>query len=70
MPASASVVVMLKDNMGFIVLMILGFCSVLNITFMIERWWTIRKAQGNGDAILTHVHKFLSEGKIEAAQQY
>jgi biopolymer transport protein ExbB len=70
MPASATLAVMLKENMGFIVLIILGFCSVLNITFMIERWWTIRKAQGSGDAILAHVHKLLSEGKAEAAQQY
>ena len=70
MPASASLAVMLKENMGLIVLIILGFCSVLNITFMIERWWTIRKAQGSGDAILAHVHKLLSEGKAEAAQQY
>ncbi len=62
-----SVLVMLKDSFTLI---ILGFCSVLNITFMIERWWTIRRAQGSGDAILTHVHKFLQEGKAEAAQQY
>ncbi|MDD5628781.1 MAG: MotA/TolQ/ExbB proton channel family protein [Elusimicrobia bacterium] len=62
-----SLLVMLQDSFTLI---ILAFCSVLNITFMIERWWTIRRAQGSGDAILGHVHKLLQEGKAEAAQQY
>ncbi|MCX5794894.1 MAG: MotA/TolQ/ExbB proton channel family protein [Elusimicrobia bacterium] len=70
MPASASFAMMLKENMGLIVLIILGFCSVLNITFMIERWWTFRRAQASGDALLAHIQKFLQEGKPEAAQQY
>ena len=62
-----SMLLMLKESFTLI---ILAFCSVLNITFMIERWWTIRRAQGSGDAILAHVHKLLQEGKAEAAQQY
>ena len=48
-----SMLLMLKESFTLI---ILAFCSVLNITFMIERWWTIRRAQGSGDAILAHVH--------------
>ena len=52
-----SVLLMLKDSFT---LVILAFCSILNITFMIERWWTIRRAQGSGDALLAHVHKLLS----------
>ena len=70
MPASASFAMMIKENMGLVVLIILGFCSVLSITFMIERWLTFRKAQTSGDALLGHVYKLLEEGKIEAAQQY
>ena len=70
MPASASFAVMLKENMGLVVLIILGFCSVLSITFMFERWLTFRKAQTSGDALLGHVYKLLEEGKTEAAQQY
>ncbi|MBI5239170.1 MAG: MotA/TolQ/ExbB proton channel family protein [Elusimicrobia bacterium] len=62
-----SLLLMLKDSFT---LVILAFCSVLNITFMIERWWTIRRSQGSGDAILAHVHKLLQEGKAEAAAQY
>ncbi|MDD5656155.1 MAG: MotA/TolQ/ExbB proton channel family protein [Elusimicrobia bacterium] len=58
---------MLKDSFT---LVILGLCSIVSITFMIERWWTIRKAQADGDAVLAHVHKLLQEGKAEAAQQY
>jgi biopolymer transport protein ExbB len=62
-----SLLLMLKESFTLI---ILAFCSVLSITFMIERWWAIRKAQGSGDALLAHVHKLLSEGKAETAQQY
>src|SRR3989339_396660 len=53
-----SMLLMLKESFTLI---ILAFCSVLNITFMIERWWAIRRAQGSGDAILAHVHKLLEE---------
>lgn len=57
----------LKDSFT---LVILAFCSILSISFMIERWLTFRKAQASGDAILTHVHKLMQDGKAEAAQQY
>jgi len=57
----------LKDSFT---LVILSFCSILSITFMIERWWAFRRAQASGDAILAHVQKLLQEGKPEAAQQY
>ncbi len=62
--------VMIKENMGLIVLIILGFCSMLSITFMIERWLVFRKAWAGGDAILDHVGKLLAEGKADAARQY
>ncbi|MFA6004271.1 MAG: MotA/TolQ/ExbB proton channel family protein [Elusimicrobiota bacterium] len=51
-------------------LVILAFCSMLSISFMLERWLTFRKAQTSVDALLTHVHKLLQDGKAEAAQQY
>ncbi len=62
--------VMIKENMGLIVLIILGFCSMLSITFMIERWLAFRKARGGGDAILARVSQLLAEGKAEAARKY
>ena len=70
MLGNANYLMILKDNMGLFVLVILGFCSFLSISFMIERWWTFRKAQASGDVILTHVYKLLQEGKVEAAQQF
>jgi biopolymer transport protein ExbB len=51
-------------------LIILGFCSMVSITFMVERWLYFRKAQAKPDEILSHVHKLLEGGKGEQAQSY
>jgi len=51
-------------------LVILLFCSVLSITFMIERWWYFRRAQGNGDEILAHIQKLLESGRGDQATAY
>lgn len=51
-------------------LVILMGCSLLSITFTIERWLYLRKAQGSGDPILSHVHKLIENGKMTEAQNY
>lgn len=56
--------VMLRDSFTLIILL---FCSIISITFMIERWWYFRKAEGRGDEILGQVHKLLESGKGEQA---
>ena len=59
--------VMFRDSFT---LVILAFCSVLSVTFMIERWIYFRKAQGKGDEILSHVHKLIESGKGDQAAAY
>src|SRR6476659_4579821 len=56
--------VMFRDSFTLIILL---FCSVVSFTFMIERWWYFRKAEGRGDEILAHVHKLLEAGKGDQA---
>jgi biopolymer transport protein ExbB/TolQ len=56
--------VMFRDSFTLIILL---FCSVISFTFMIERWWYFRKAEGRGDEILGHVHKLLESGKGDQA---
>ena len=56
--------VMFRDSFTLVILLC---CSVLSMTFMIERWWYFRKAAGKGDEILSHVHKLLEAGKGEQA---
>ncbi|MDE2039881.1 MAG: MotA/TolQ/ExbB proton channel family protein [Elusimicrobia bacterium] len=56
--------VMLRDSLTLVVLL---FCSILSFTFMIERWLYFRKADGDGDELLGHVHKLLESGKAEQA---
>lgn len=51
-------------------LIILAVCSVLSITFMIERWWYFRKAQAKADDILSHIHKLLEGGKADQAASW
>lgn len=67
MLGDTSILSILKESFT---LVILSFCSVLSITFMIERWWAFRKAKGNGDVLLAHVQKLLQEGHGDQAQQY
>jgi len=59
--------VMFRDSFTLVILL---FCSILSITFMIERWWYFRRADGRGDEILSHVHKLLQDGKSEQAVAY
>lgn len=56
--------VMFRDSFTLIILL---FCSILSITFMIERWLYFKKAEGRGDEVLGHVHKLLESGKAEQA---
>ena len=51
-------------------LMILAFFSVLSITFMIERWWYFRRAEGRSDDILGHIHKLVEGGKNDQAAAF
>ncbi|MBI4060121.1 MAG: MotA/TolQ/ExbB proton channel family protein [Elusimicrobia bacterium] len=51
-------------------LVIMLFCSILSITFALERWWYFRTAQSAPDAVLGHVGKSLESGKTEAAAAY
>ncbi len=59
--------VMFRDSFTLIILL---FCSVISFTFMIERWWYFRRAEGKGDEILGHVHKLLEGGKGDQAVSY
>jgi biopolymer transport protein ExbB/TolQ len=59
--------VMLRDSFTLVIML---FCSILSISFMIERWLYFRKADGRGDEILSHVHKLLEQGKGEQAAHY
>ena len=38
-------------------LVIMLFCSILSITFALERWWYFRTAQATPDDVLGHVRK-------------
>ncbi len=60
-------VAVLRDSFT---LAILAFCSMLSITFMIERWLYFRKAAGSSDEVLGHVHKLLESGKSDQATAY
>lgn len=54
---------------SFTLVILLG-CSLLSITFTIERWLYLRRAQGSGDPVLSHIHKLLENGKMTEAQAY
>ena len=60
-------IAILRDSFTLVILL---FCSVLSITFMVERWLYFRRAQGQGDPILAHVQKLLEAGKPADAQAY
>ncbi len=51
-------------------LVIMFFCSVLSITFALERWWYFRTAQALPDEVLGHVRKNLEGGKTDVAAAY
>ena len=51
-------------------LVIMLFCSILSITFALERWWYFRSAQATPDEVLGHVRKSLESGKSDAAAAY
>lgn len=51
-------------------LVIMLFCSILSITFALERWWYFRTAQASPDEVLSHVRKSLEGGKTDAAAAY
>ncbi|TPW17733.1 MAG: biopolymer transport protein ExbB [Elusimicrobia bacterium] len=49
-------------------LVILMFCSMISVAFALERWWFFRKAEVDGDELLTSVRKLLEAGKADQAQ--
>lgn len=51
-------------------LVILFFCSMVSISCMFERWLYFRRASGNGDEILAHIHKLIEGGKLDQALAY
>lgn len=57
----------LKESFTLIILL---FCSVLSVTFALERWWTFHKAgRGKIDELLAHISKMLKEGKLDKAAE-
>ncbi len=58
---------MLRESFTLIILL---FCSVLSVTFALERWWYFRTAQASPDDVLGHVRKSLEGGKTDAAAAY
>jgi len=59
--------VIFRDSFTLVILL---FCSVISFTFMFERWWYFRRADGKGDEILGQVHKLLEQGKGDQAMSY
>ncbi|MFH2205024.1 MAG: MotA/TolQ/ExbB proton channel family protein [Elusimicrobiota bacterium] len=55
---------MFKESFTLVILL---FCSILSITFTIERWWFFRKASVDGDKLLANVRKLLEAGKADQA---
>ncbi len=55
---------MFKDSITLVILM---FCSILSITFTLERWWFFHKATIDGDALLANVRKLMEGGKTDVA---
>lgn len=52
-------------------LVILLFCSVLSVTFAIERWFYFRKArQAKVDEFLSQISGMLKDGKIDKALEF
>ncbi|MFA5139441.1 MAG: MotA/TolQ/ExbB proton channel family protein [Elusimicrobiota bacterium] len=64
MPTNIDFLAIFKESFT---LVILFFCSILSITFTIERWWYFRKARADGDALLAAVRKLLEAGKSKEA---
>ncbi|MEK7388879.1 MAG: MotA/TolQ/ExbB proton channel family protein [Elusimicrobiota bacterium] len=58
---------MLRESFTLVILI---FCSILSITFAIERWWYFRSAQASPDEVLGHVRKSLEGGKTDTAAAY
>lgn len=51
-----------------ITLVILILCSILSVTFAIERWWFFRKCRADGDKLLASVRKLAEGGKWDQAR--
>lgn len=65
MPTEIDYLSIFKESFTLVILL---FCSVLSIAFMIERWWYFRKARVDGDELLTAIRKLVEGGKREQAQ--
>ena len=65
--SNEAIIAMFRDSFTLLILL---FCSLLSITFMIERWLYFRRADGRSDEILGHVHKLLESGKSDQAVAY
>src|SRR5258708_5329277 len=51
-------------------LIVMLFCSLLSISFALERWWYFRSAHAEPDDVLGHVRKSLETGKADVAAAY
>jgi biopolymer transport protein ExbB len=67
MLGSVNFLAILKDSAT---LAVLAACSLVSITFAIERFFYFRKAKGSSDEVLGHVHKLLEGGKTDQAAAY
>lgn len=48
-------------------LLILLFCSVLMLTFTLERWWSLRRAEIDVDGFLDRIRKLVEDGNHKEA---
>ena len=62
-----NVLAVLQDSLTLVILL---FCSLVSMTFMIERWLYFRRAKGKSEEILAHVQKLIETGKADQAAGY
>lgn len=61
-------------NVGFLelftesfTLIILAFCSLISVTFMIERWLYFRKIKTDADSLLSSIRRLVEDGNKDQA---
>ncbi len=65
MPSEIDYLAIFKESFTLVILL---FCSIVSVSFALERWWFFRKAEIDGDELLTSIRKFLEGGKYDQAQ--
>ena len=51
-------------------LIVLVFCSLLVITFALERWWFYLRIGLNSNKFMKAIEAYLRRGKLEAARTF